>query len=229
MPRRPDATAPARASSKGLSRGAVVEAAIQIADRDGIDAVSMRKLAVHFGVDPMSLYHHVRDKGDLLASMVDTVVAGIHTDLPDGAWTERIRHLILSARATVLRHPWSARAIEDLAQPTPAALRHMNTVVGIMRDGDLSLDLTHHALHVLGSRVLGFSQDLFDDSPDARPEPAVAAAQAAVWMTELPHLAELAMGATHDGALGGCDDDHEFAFSLDLILDGLERRRAAGE
>jgi hypothetical protein len=94
----------------------------------------------------------------------------------------------------------------------------METIVGIM---------PHHALHVLGSRVLGFSQDLFDDAPDDPPGPAVAAVQAAAWAATHPHLAELAMAATHDGALGGCDDDEEFAFSLDLILEGLERRRAS--
>ncbi len=133
----------------------------------------MRRLAQHFSVDPMSLYHHVRDKDDLLGAMVDAVVSGIDAQLPDAAWSARMRTLILAARAAVLQHPWSARLLEDRAEPTPAGLLHMNTVVGIMREGGFTLDLAHHALHVLGSRVLGFSQDLFDDAPDVRPEPAV--------------------------------------------------------
>jgi Tetracyclin repressor-like, C-terminal domain len=103
---------------------------------------------------------------------------------------------------------------------------HLNRVVGIMRDGGFTVELAHHALHVLGSRVLGFSQDLFDDGPDVRPSAAVAAAQASQWLEVLPHLAELMVAGSHDGPLGGCDDEEEFAFSLDLILDGLERQRA---
>lgn len=198
---------------------------MELADRDGVEAVSMRKLAHDFGADPMSLYRYVRGKDDLLGAMADAVVSGIRADPGDGRWDERMRRIILSARAHVARHPWSARILEGRDEPTPAALVHLNRVVGIMRDGGFSLDLAHHALHVLGSRVLGFSQDLFDDAPDVRPSPAVAAAQAALWVDSLPHLAELTMAASHDGPLGGCDDDEEFAFSLDLILDGLERRR----
>ena len=138
-----------------------------------------------------------------------------------------LRQTILAARQVLLQHPWSSRVIESRITPTPATLRYLDTVLGILRDGGFSLDLRHHTLHVLGSRILGFSQDLFDDSPDVRPEPEVAAMQARMWATTHPDLALLAGAVTHDGALGGCDDDEEFAFSLELILEGLERRRTA--
>ena len=82
--------------------------------------------------------------------------------------------------------------------------------------------LAHHALHVLGSRTLGFTQDLFDDATE-RPDPEAAARLAAGLATAYPNLAELARTASHEGGLGGCDDDLEFEFALDLILDGLER------
>ncbi len=185
----------------------------------------MRKLAHQLGVDPMSLYNHVRDKEDLLDGIVDVVVGEIEP-VPDGAdWRSSLRATILAARRTLLRHPWAARVIESRAAPSPSTLRHMERVMDIVRSAGFSLDLAHHALHVLGSRVLGFGQDLFDDSEDARPDPEAAALLARQLAVSHPRLGELAAAVTHEGGLGGCDDDVEFAFGLDLILDGLERRR----
>jgi hypothetical protein len=94
-----------------------------------------------------------------------------------------------------------------------------------MIGGGFSMDLTHHAMHVLGSRVLGFTQELYDDSETMSPE--MTAAFAAQIGDSLPHLARMVLAASHEGPLAGCDDDVEFAFALDLILDGLERLRAA--
>ena len=104
----------------------------------------------------------------------------------------------------------------------------MEAVTGILLDGGFTVDLAHHAMHVLGSRVLGFSQDLYDDA--GVPDPEMAAAWAAQLASVYPNIGALAMTASHEDGIGGCDDDYEFAFGLDLILDGLERRRvtAAG-
>jgi hypothetical protein len=129
----------------------------------------------------------------------------------------------MEARRVMLRHPWAVRVFEARDTPTPAVLQHIERVLAIMRAGGCSVDLSHHAIHLLGSRILGFSQDLFDDSPAQPPPPDVAAA----WADSMPHVAELAAAVTHDGALSGCDDEYEFAFALDLLLDGLERRRLA--
>jgi AcrR family transcriptional regulator len=221
MASRRTSTAPA-----GLTRESVVEAAIGVADREGLDAVSMRRVATELGVDPMSLYRHVGAKDGLLDAMTDAVVARIAPAPRSDDWVADARALMLSARATMLAHPWTAAVIKSRAEPTPAVLGHLDRVLDILRSGGLDLDLTHHALHVLGSRVLGFSDDLFDDKAQDRPSPEVAAAQAAAWAEHLPRIAELAMAATHEGGMGGCDDDEEFAFSLELMLAGLERHRA---
>ncbi|SNY50920.1 TetR/AcrR family transcriptional regulator [Paractinoplanes atraurantiacus] len=209
-------------SSARLSKEGIVAAAVELADRDGLDGLSMRRLAQHLGVDAMSIYYHLRDKDALLAAMADAVVSGIAAEESEGAWTDRLRALIMRARATMLRHPWAVRVIEGRGEPTPAVLLHIERVLAIMRGGGCSVDLGHHAIHLLGSRILGFSQDLFDDTPDpsAPPPPAE-------WAETLPHVAELAAAVTHDGPLSGCDDEFEFAFALDLLLDGLERRRSA--
>jgi AcrR family transcriptional regulator len=176
----------------------------------------------------MSLYHHVRDKEALLDAMGDALVARIERPEQAGEWDAQLRALILAARATMLRHPWSARVLDSRAQPGAATIGHIDAVLGILRDGGVPLELAHHALHVLGTRVLGFSDNLFDDAP-TEADPALVAAQARAWAPTLPHVAELALAATHDGVLGACDDDDEFAFALDLILDGLRRRAAASD
>jgi AcrR family transcriptional regulator len=215
-----------RTTPAGLTPEGIVAVAIGLADADGLAAVSMRRVAQELGVDPMSLYRHVGTKDGLLDLMTDAVVSDIEpVATPSGDWVADARELMLSARRTMVAHPWTAAAIKDRREPTPATLRHLNGLLEILRTGGLDLTLTHHALHVLGSRVLGFSDDLFDDAAAEPPPPEAAAAQLAFFTRELPRLAELAVAGTHDGGLGGCDDDEEFAFSVDLMLAGLERRR----
>ena len=209
-----------------LTRARVLEAAVGLADREGIDAVSMRRLGQELGIEAMSLYTHIRGKEDLLDGMVDMVVAEIPVDTAGPDWRTTLRRQILAARSVMLRHRWAARIIETRNEPGPAILAYMETATGIIRDGGFTVDLTHHAMHVLGSRVLGFNQDLFDDS--GVPDPEVAAAFAAQMASAYPNIAAIAGAASHEGGLGGCDDDYEFAFGLDLILDGLERRRSGG-
>ena len=115
--------------------------------------------------------------------------------------------------------------IETRAAPGPATIAYMDRIARILREGGFSADLAHHALHVLGSRVMGFSQDLFDDKAEV--DPGEAAAFAEQLAGRYPNIAAIALAASHEGGLGGCDDDIEFAFGLDLILEGLEARRVA--
>jgi AcrR family transcriptional regulator len=208
-----------------------VAAGIALVDRDGLEGLSMRRLAQELSVDAMSIYYHLHDKNALLAAMADDVVAEIGP-VPEASpgsapWTEELRALVMAARHAMVRHPWAARVLEGRGSPTPAVLRHIERVLAVLRRGGCSVDLSHHALHLLGSRILGFSQDLFDDSPDTRAAPEVAAAHASAWVETHPHVAELATAVSHQGALGGCDDDAEFEFAIDVLLEGLERRRLA--
>ncbi|HVQ22504.1 MAG TPA: TetR/AcrR family transcriptional regulator C-terminal domain-containing protein, partial [Candidatus Saccharimonadia bacterium] len=175
----------------------------------------MRRLGQALGIEAMSLYTHIRGKEDLLDGMVDVVVAEIRADTAGPDWRTTLRRTILGARMVMLRHRWAARIIETRSTPGPATLAYMEAATGIIRDGSFTVDLTHHAMHVLGSRVLGFNQDLFDDSgvPDAEAAATFAAQMAAAF----PNIAAIAGAASHEGGLGGCDDDYEFAFGLDLI------------
>jgi AcrR family transcriptional regulator len=204
-----------------LTRERVVAAGIELADRDGIESISMRRLAQELGVEAMSLYTHVRNKDDLLDGMVDAVIGEIPTSADGAHWKTSLRQMALAARSVVLTHPWAPRPIESRATPGPAALRYINAVLGVLREGGFTVAQAHHALHILGSRLLGFTQELFDDSGDVDPE--TAASIASELGATLPYVAEMALAVTHAGALGPCDDDAEFAFALDFILDGLDR------
>lgn len=208
-----------------LSRQRVLAAAIALADAGGVDALSMRRLAQELGVVPMALYRHVASKDELLDGMIDEVFAEIEPPAEGRDWKAAIRARVLSARQALLRHRWASRVIESRTQPTPAVTAYIDEVIGTFREGGFTVDLTHHAMHAMGSRLYGFSQELFDD-PDGNAStmaemPPEAAAR-------FPYLAELTRAVFHDedSVVGlGCDDQYEFEFALDLLLDGLERRR----
>jgi AcrR family transcriptional regulator len=214
-------------SRSPLTRERVLQAAIAVADDGGIESLSMRKLGQSLGFEAMSLYNHAENKDDILDGIVDLVVREIEL-LPGGTdWKASLRDQVMAARLVMLRHPWAPRVIESRTDPGPATMRYMESVIGMLSDGGFSVDQTHHAVHVLGSRMFGFTQELWDDSGKSGPSPEAAAILAQRMADTYPHITKLAMAVSHDGGLGGCDDDVEFAFGLDLILDGLERQRDA--
>jgi hypothetical protein len=119
-----------------------------------------------------------------------------------------------------------------------AILHYYDALVGLMRDGGFSYDLIHHALHALGSRALGFSQEPFDPGDAADPGDGAEAGNDAgdggasalpeEMASQFPHLAAMMMEVAHDdpdSTLGWCDDQTEFEFGLDLILNGLDGLR----
>ncbi|WP_030225179.1 TetR/AcrR family transcriptional regulator [Streptomyces sp. NRRL WC-3626] len=211
-----------------LSRERVLDAAVALADEGGVDALSMRRIAQELGVVPMALYKHVANKNELLDGMIDALVGEIDPPAGDAGWKTVVRLRVLSARRMLLRHPWASRVIEvrmrERAAPTPAVMAYLDSMIGIFRAGGFSVGLVHHAMHVMGSRLLGFSQELFDDSSDREPDPDALPPQEMA--ARFPHITELAMAVAHDeeSVVGsGCDDQFEFEFALDLTLDGLER------
>jgi AcrR family transcriptional regulator len=194
----------------------------------------MRNLASQLGVVPMALYKHVVNKEDLLDGMVDAVIAGYDPPAADGDWKRAVRSRILSARDTLLAHPWARQVIESRTRRTPTVLAHMDTLAGTFIAGGFSVDLTHHAMHALGHRIFGFSPEAFDDPTAAPPLPADPDEQEAMLrrMAETyPNIVAIALDAT-DGdpsAIGqGCDEQFEFEFTLDLLLDAFERLHESG-
>lgn len=218
-----------------LSKNRVLEAAMSLADRTGIETLTMRNLAQELGVEAMSLYYHVANKEALLDGLVDSLLTEIEMErgdfevvLDQAGWLSTMRSLILTARKVMLRHPWAPRVIESRTTMTPTLLRYFNALLGIMIEGGFSNDLGHHAMHALGSRALGFNQELFEpDNTDQGDEDAEA--MMADLGPQLPYLMGMLAEVVHDDpdtTLGWCDDQTEFEFGLDLLLTGLEARRA---
>jgi AcrR family transcriptional regulator len=209
-----------------LNRERVFQAAVDLADEVGIDGLSMRRLADELGVVPMALYKHVGNKDELLDGMVDVVIGEIDPPVEASEWKGAVRQRILSARRALQRHPWASTVIESRTNPTPTLLAYMDSMIGMFLAGGFSADLTHHALHTIGSRIYGFTQEVLNDSQTVDPatQALVVARVAAVY----PHIAEMVGAVNHDrgSVVGpGCDDQFEFEFALDLLLEGLERLR----
>jgi AcrR family transcriptional regulator len=217
------------AARKPLTRERVLRTAVELADEHGIEAVTMRNLGQELGVEAMSLYNHVSNKDDLLNGVVDVVAAEVVAaveEVPRGEWQETMRQWILAAREVMLRHRWAPGVLESRTQPPPSLMAYYDSLLGLMLEGGFSLDLAHHAMHALGSRAVGFSQELFvTDDDDVDPD--VMAVMIRQTAAVYPNLAELLKIVYHDPdtTLGGCDDQFEFEFGIDLLLDGLERLR----
>ncbi len=222
-----------------LTRERVLRAAVEVADAHGVEGVTMRGVGEALGVEGMALYRHVVNKDELLDGLVETVVAEVITDAADLAATTRsgedwrtvVRSRVLSARATLLRHPWAPELVAVRGIPGASTLRWYEDLCGVFFAAGFSDDLVHHALHALGSRALGFHLELFAADTPADPDDAIAATRELT--TTLPSLARVVAAVArgpHDPAtgLGGCDDQVEFEFGLDVVLDGLEARRTAG-
>ena len=207
-----------------LNRGRVLAAAVALADEVGLDALSMRRLAEVLGVVPMALYKHVANKDELLDGMVDAVIGEIAPVASGAGWKDAVRLRVLSARQALLRHPWARQALETRTNRTPAVLAYTDEFIGMFLAGGFSVDLTHHVMHALGSRMFGFSQELYTGAHGAAPV-GEARRQFALMF---PNIAAVAAGADHEDSTivgPGCDDQFEFEFALDLVLDGFELLR----
>jgi AcrR family transcriptional regulator len=220
-----------------LSRRRVLRAAVGLIDRDGLDSLTMRRLAQEVGVEAMSLYHHVANKEAVFDGVVEVILGEIlvavdkvEAPSPQEDWQAALRARILTAREVFLRHRWAPQVLETRTTTSPVVIAYIDQVVAILRAGGFSFDLAHRALHALGSRALGFTQELFQ--PDgAQTANAAAAAMMEQMADRFPNIVGMLAEGVHedpDGSLGFCDDQFEFEFALDLILEGLERRRAAG-
>ena len=215
-----------------LSRERVLRAAVELADERGLEALTMRNLGQALGVEAMSLYNHVSNKEAILDGVVEVVVGevleaveGTDTIADPGDWKAVTRRRILAAREVFLRHRWAPKVVESRTDVPPVVMRYMDGLLGLMLQAGFSADLAHHAMHALGSRAIGFQQELFEGEGDVPAETVAMMAQQMA--AEYPNLGEMLKVVTHDAdtTLGWCDDQFEFEFGLDLLLDGLEQRR----
>jgi AcrR family transcriptional regulator len=209
-----------------LSRERILRVALDLADRHGIGALSMRKLGQELEVDAMMLYRHVANKDDLLDGMVDTVFGEIGLP-PSGAdWRTAMRQRAVAARAALSRHPWVIGLMESRSRPGPATLRHHDAVLGSLREAGFSIEAAVHAYSLLDSYIYGFAlneQSLPLDTSEEVTEMGTSILRGFP-LNAYPHLAEF---INEHAMKPGYSYGDEFEFGLDLILHGLELVRYA--
>lgn len=203
-------------SRQPLSRERVLEAAIRVADRGGVEAISMRRVAQDLGVEAMSLYHHVPNKDAVLDGVVDVVFAAIDLPSEQADWRKAIHGRASSARAVLSRHRWALDLVDSRRNPGPVTLRHHNAVLGVLREAGFSVEMAVHAISLIDSYVYGF---VIQEA--SLPEPIDEVAAGILEHAEgMPYLQEvIAHQSSH-----GLDMTREFDFGLQLILDALEAR-----
>lgn len=223
----------ARTSRTPLSRDRMLSAAVALADDAGLQSVTMRRLAADLGVEAMSLYHHLPGKDGLLDGLADTVIGEIQAEVSrlesPGDWRAALRRRCLTAREVMLRHPWAPGLIGSRAIPAGAYL-YYEEILATLVAGGFSYHLAHRALHALGSMALGFVQEPFTPAPPGDDGVDPSEEQMAQMAESLPHLMAMVASEFHAAegqALSWCDSQAEFEFTLDLLLDGLDRKRAA--
>ena len=206
-----------------LSRDKVVAVAVALADKGGLESVSMRALARKSRVVPMALYKHVANKEDLLDAMVDVVFGEV--DFPTGAdWRTAMRQRAVSMRDALLRHRWAIGLMESRTRPGPANLRHHNLVMLILREADFPFWTAIRAYNAMDSYIYGSllqQQNLPFETPEEAVEMAAEIIAPPSLAEEYPYLAEVVV----ELAKRGFDFGEEFESGLNLVLDGIERLR----
>ena len=205
-----------------LSRDRVLRGAVTVADTDGVSGLTIRSLAAALGVKPMSVYHYVANKDEILDGIVDLVFAEIELPTVGGDWHTEMRRRAASARQALRRHPWAIGLMESRTAPGPATLRHHDAVIGALRAAGLSVALTAHAYALLDSYIYGFAlqeaslpfkgPQTVDDVADPILQQFPAG--------DYPHFLEM---ATEHVLKPGYDFADEFEFGLTVILDALTR------
>lgn len=207
-----------------LSKERVLRAGVALADREGLDALTMRRLAREVGAGAMTLYHYVANKDDLLDGMVDVVFSEIDLPAADAGWRTAMRLRATSVREALARHPWATGLMELRTKPGPVSLRHHEAVLDCLREAGFSIADATHAYWLIDSYIYGFAiQEA--SLPFGTPEELAEMAEIVlprVPAAEYPRLNEAAAASLESGY----DYTDEFEFGLELILDGLERLRS---
>jgi AcrR family transcriptional regulator len=203
-----------------LSRDRIVDAAVRVADRGGLDGVSMRSVGRELGVEAMSLYHHIANKEALLDDLVDRVFTAIEFPA-DGPWRPAMAARATSARTVLSRHPWALGLIESRRHPGPANLRHHDAVLGCLRRSGFTVALAAHTFSVLDAYVFGFvlTEQHLPFEPGEGADEFVE--NLGLPVDTYPHLAEMISEQVRGRDYAYAD---EFAYGLDLILDGVAAR-----
>jgi AcrR family transcriptional regulator len=205
-----------------LTRQRVLRAALALADKHGLESLTMRNLGQALGVEAMSLYNHVANKEDLLDGLVDIVFSEIEVPCNGLSWKSAMRRRAISARDALERHRWAIGLMESRTHPGPANLGHHESVLRCLREAGFSVAMAAHAYSALDSYIYGFALQQrslpFDTGPQAAEVAQTILQQ--LKTSEYPRMAEIAFEHVMKP---GYSYAKEFEFGLDLILDSLDR------
>jgi AcrR family transcriptional regulator len=209
-----------------LSRERILQAALELVDKGGIESLTMRKLGQVLGFEAMSLYNHVANKDDVLDGILDLVLGESEPPSPTGYWDGAIRTSAISVHEALRRHPWSCTLLMSPGRVRPARLRYMDLLLGRLREAGFSAEMTYSAYHVLDGHIFGFS--LWETSHTYTAED-VANFEAKFAQTitadAFPYLHEHAQQHFSEGPHR---EVSAFEFGLDLIVDGLKMIHGEG-
>jgi AcrR family transcriptional regulator len=208
-----------------LDRPKVLRAALQMADKRGLEELSMRKLAQTLRVEAMSLYNHVANKEDLLDGLVELVASEMEVPSGGGDWKAVMRRRATSAHAVLMRHPWATMLFVSRMNIGPTVLRYVDATIGCLVEGGFSYRLADHAWNALDAYVYGFTLQKLNFPLD----PSEYASAASKFLPLIPvERFPYLNGMSQEVIAGRHDGQHQIEVGLDLILEGLERLRQAG-
>lgn len=208
-----------RNSRPALNRERVLLAAIAIADRDGIDGLSMRKLGEELDVKAMSTYNYIANKDELLDAMSDYIINSFERPKTNLDWKSSLRQCTLSAHKTLWAHPWLCALSMSRPKISTASLEYAESITGILRSAKFSNQLTHHALHAIDNHLYGSTlQELSLITGMQAASPEINAIFLQQMVGKYPNISHVIVDAAHDHEV-------EFKFVLNLLLEGLERVR----
>jgi TetR/AcrR family transcriptional regulator, tetracycline repressor protein len=205
-----------------LTRERVVEAATRVMDEEGLDAVSMRRVAREVGVEAMSLYHHVEDKEDLLDGICEHVMAQFDFPEPVEDWAENCRRGARAWRRLLQAHPAVMRLFAEQRGPIRSidSVRPMEFALRILRSCGLTDRDTAQAFHAFGGYIQGFvMMELGSIAGGSDEEHQKAHAELAATLPD-----EFAALQACSPYFAECDPDEQFEFGLDLLIRGLEAK-----
>jgi len=145
------------ASRAHVTRDRALQAAVALADRSGLETLSMRKLASELGIEAMSLYYHVKSKDDILDGMIDIVYSEIDLPAAGEEWQAGLRKCGESTRSVLARHPWAISLMSSRTTPGTATLKHQDSMIKFLCAAGFSIPMAAHAMSLLDSYVHGFA------------------------------------------------------------------------
>jgi len=229
MARKTERTKTNKTRTKGarppLTREKVLSAALKMADKGGIEALSMRNLARALKVEAMSLYNHVANKEEILDGLVELVADEIEVPPIGGDWQASMRQRATSAHAVLMRHPWATMLFVSRVNIGPNMLRYVDRTIGCLREAGFSYPLADHAWTALDAYIYGFTLQKLNFPLD--PSEYASAAKQFLPLIPVEHFPHL-NGMSQEVIAGRHDGTHQLELGLDLLIDGLEALRQTG-